>query len=312
MKALILSGGSIKGAFQAGAIHALLKSGYIPEHISGVSVGALNGGFLADRAGRAVARGEEPNWPMIGEELKNFWLNEIKQPSNIVRRRSHFEIGWKALIGKFNGFVSTTRLQKLVRETLSYDNIRQSPVKFTAGVVDLMSGEYFNADNRFPDLVDYIISSSAIPVAMPCIKINGAVLADGGVRDISPLKHAIEAGATEIVVIACQAEKLQAEGFNHGNLFSLLARVTEIMTDEILQNDLEHCREINDYLPPGGQPAGSGMLEGKRHIKVTLIRPERNPEIDILKFKQHEIEELLQVGEVTADTKLNHRPGIAA
>lgn len=53
MKAFVLSGGSIKGAFQAGVITDLLTSGsFMPDAIYGTSVGSLNGAFLADRAGR--------------------------------------------------------------------------------------------------------------------------------------------------------------------------------------------------------------------------------------------------------------------
>jgi len=57
MKALVLGGGSIKGSFQAGAIDALLKAGFKPFKIFGVSVGSLNGVFLADRAGRYNRQG---------------------------------------------------------------------------------------------------------------------------------------------------------------------------------------------------------------------------------------------------------------
>jgi predicted acylesterase/phospholipase RssA len=42
-KALVLSGGSVKGAFQAGALKAVFETGYAPEIITGISVGSLNG-----------------------------------------------------------------------------------------------------------------------------------------------------------------------------------------------------------------------------------------------------------------------------
>ena len=52
-KAFVLSGGSIKGAFQAGALADLLTSKtFTPDAIYGTSVGSLNGAFIADRAGR--------------------------------------------------------------------------------------------------------------------------------------------------------------------------------------------------------------------------------------------------------------------
>ena len=73
--ALVLSGGSIRGAFQAGAIAHVLEKGFKPDGIYGTSVGSLNGGFLAERAGRSKTK--EPAWPAIGKELENFWLTNI-------------------------------------------------------------------------------------------------------------------------------------------------------------------------------------------------------------------------------------------
>src|ERR1035441_8454175 len=84
MKALVLSGGSIKGAFQVGAIEYLLgDGGFQPDFIYGMSVGALNGAFLVDRAGQqAVKDKDQPvNWKSIGKELTSFWTTNITSRS---------------------------------------------------------------------------------------------------------------------------------------------------------------------------------------------------------------------------------------
>ena len=67
MKALVLGGGSIKGAFQAGAVAEVLARGLEPGIITGISVGALNGAYLTERAGRAAPAA--PGWNAIGQEL---------------------------------------------------------------------------------------------------------------------------------------------------------------------------------------------------------------------------------------------------
>ena len=90
--ALVLSGGSIKGAFQAGAIREVLESGFVPDGIYGTSVGALNGGFLAERAGRAIKQGQEPDWQDIGHELEEFWLNKLQSPSQVAKMRGAFSL----------------------------------------------------------------------------------------------------------------------------------------------------------------------------------------------------------------------------
>ncbi len=54
MKALVLGGGSLKGAWQVGVIHAILDTGFRPEMIYGISAGALNGSFMVNEASKQV------------------------------------------------------------------------------------------------------------------------------------------------------------------------------------------------------------------------------------------------------------------
>jgi NTE family protein len=304
MKALVLSGGSIKGAFQAGALRIVLQTGFRPDYIWGVSVGALNGAFLADRAGRSILAGAEPRWGDIGAHLVQFWRDRVTRPSDIVTRRSAPELAWSALLGRFNGLVSTARLQKLVRENVRTDRIAASPAVFRAGVVDLADGHYFEADASREDLIEYINASAAIPILMPLVVLNGRPLADGGVRDIAPLKHAIKAGATEIIVIATQAATLEPRSFNPRNVVSLTERVTEILLDEVLQNDLARARHINAFCPGDGTAASSGPYAGKRRVGITVVRPSANFAVDLLSFTSADIRRMIEVGERQASIAL--------
>src|SRR5512133_3180998 len=45
--AFVLGGGGSRGAMQAGALRALLEAGYLPDLVTGTSIGAANGAFLA-------------------------------------------------------------------------------------------------------------------------------------------------------------------------------------------------------------------------------------------------------------------------
>ena len=79
--ALVLGAGGVAGAFQAGALSVLLKEKeYAPQGIFGSSAGALNGAFLADRAGKCSG---PVDWASISEELVNFWRTEITDDKKI-------------------------------------------------------------------------------------------------------------------------------------------------------------------------------------------------------------------------------------
>lgn len=46
--ALVLSGGGIKGAYEAGVIRALAEAGIVPDVVVGISAGALNGAYVTN------------------------------------------------------------------------------------------------------------------------------------------------------------------------------------------------------------------------------------------------------------------------
>lgn len=233
-------------------------------------------------------------------------LDQRRATHRCSRRRTKTSIAWGTLRNRFKGFVKTDRLRELVGDTIDVENIRRSPATFYAGVVNLADGRFFNADARLPNLTDYIMASAAIPVIMPYVELEGAPMVDGGVRDIAPLRHAIAAGATEILIVACQPQQLEAAAVRPKNLFSLVDRVTDIMTDEILRNDLEMAEFINTFVPEDGTPATEGPFIGKRKVEITVIRPARSLAVDILDFDADDIEQLIETGEFTASFMLSH------
>ena len=64
MTALVLAGGSTRGAIQIGMLQVLAEHGFVPDRVYGSSVGAINGaGFAADpTAGRASSGWRRSGW----------------------------------------------------------------------------------------------------------------------------------------------------------------------------------------------------------------------------------------------------------
>ena len=57
MTALVLAGGSTRGAIQIGMLQVLAEHGFVPDRVYGSSVGAINGaGFAADPTREGVER----------------------------------------------------------------------------------------------------------------------------------------------------------------------------------------------------------------------------------------------------------------
>ena len=294
----VLSGGSIKGAFQAGAISEILTSGrFIPDTIYGTSVGSLNGAFIADRAGRAVISGEKPDWVAIGSELQKFWLQEITSFKKIGKKRGKLELLCGVLFNRFNGFIDTSALDKLIRRTIHRENLLNSPVKFYACTVDVSSGHpvYATAQD-YPDIHDFIIGSTAIPMVMPLRIIHNDPFVDGGIREVAPLKSAIDDGANQIYCILCQTEDTGQTDFNPKNPIELMDRLMGIMTNETINNDIRHCEEINDILAGVPHPVTEGPLRGKHHVDLKIIRPPEPIDLNLETFTSEKIEKALKYG----------------
>jgi NTE family protein len=299
--AFALSGGSIKGAFQAGALEVVLESGKVPSFISGISVGSLNAAWLANEAGRSPT---SVDWPALGRGLTGFWRQSLKQPSDLVISKGLLRLGWELLRDRFEGAVDTAPLRALLQRTLRKEQLARCPIEVRFGTVDYYGGtiRYFGTND--PDVVDLLMGSSAIPVAMPSSSARGSVFYDGGVRDVAPLKPAMKSGAEEIVVIACQATKVLQYPSNdsvidHRDLRKLAERVTDIMTNEIVNADIDYAEEINEIIRKG-RADDLRITRGKTERRLVVIRPEQDLVADIENFVAADIENMIELGRSSA------------
>lgn len=307
MKALVLSGGSIKGAFQAGAIQEVLKQGFVPEHIYGVSIGAVNGALLAGFAGQSNA----PDWPAIGDELVSFWIDRITSFDVLGKERGGVGIGISVLRKKFKGLLKMKKADRLIEDMADFEGIENFS-NFFAGVVNLHSGEFIlgHTSQGKEKFIRHLIASTHEPFIKNIIPSeSGEPLGDGGVRNIAPLKSAIDAGASDIIVIANQAEAVKdpKEDANYKDLLTLAKRTISVMTNEIINNDLklaeyinayclEHGDEDNDHLVTAGPGEEAGPHEGHRHVKIKVIRPKDPLNISVTKFNTADIKEMIRLG----------------
>jgi NTE family protein len=299
---LVLAGGSVKGAFQAGVIKALFEKGYRPDSIYGVSAGSLNASYLVNRFGLQQISEEPINYPQAALDLWDFWENRITRPECLSEPLGLFTLGWTALTKKFSGLVSTKPLRSLVEDVLSMRNLHASPIGLKIGAVNIIDGKMHYVDPSFDYFFDYLMASSAIPILMPVVKINNEEhnsYLDGGLRDVAPLQRALLDGGTNIVCISCHSESVEGGMFDSGDLLALVDRVMDIAVNEILNADLRESLLMNDSLPDDGSVAQSGPYAGRKKVNIISIRPIKPIDIDIMNFTPMDIRRILEVGYTT-------------
>lgn len=296
---LVLAGGSVKGAFQAGVIKALAEKGFQPDVIYGISAGSLNAAFLVNALGQQKLDGQIISFQQAADDLWDFWETRITNPACLSKPLSMFELGWTALTKKFRGLVSTDPLRELILEVLSLRNLQASSVGLHIGAVNIMEGRIHYVDPSNTDFMDYLLASSAVPILMPVVKIRGEErrsYLDGGLRDVTPVKKALDDGGKHIVCISCHPEAIEGGFFDSGDLLALVDRVMDIAVNEILNADLRETILINNALPADGTVVMEGPYRGFQRVNLESIRPIQPINIDIQRFTKLDIRRMLEVG----------------
>jgi NTE family protein len=302
MKALVLGGGSLKGAWQAGAIQAVLETGFKPDMIYGVSAGALNAAFMVSESGKQYVQSGKIDWELVNKKLISFWIDNITKPSDIGILKSRWMLGIETILSRFDGLLDTNPLHNKVKEYLNLTSLRRSPVQLKVGAVNINTGEMHYTDPMEEHFFDYLRASSSLPIIMPAIQIGGdhrQAYLDGGIREVVPIRKAVEDGATEIYAIATHPKHRKMEPINYRSFLSLIDRIKDISVNQFENNDIGWAEGYNEHLV-----SIAGFTLNKK-ITLKVIRPMEPIHIQLTSFTTEDIKEAVKKGYEYAYTDLN-------
>lgn len=239
-RALVLSGGGARGAYEAGVLRYILEK--IPDDlghpvdldiICGTSVGAINTAWLAanlnepEYCGRRLwylwrtlefAEIVRPAFREIGRILRQFVdsrLLDVLQPSSGGSDRS--------------SLLQTDVFEDLVRDEIPFHNINRNLRRglleaVTVSTTDIISGRTtifaqtasgelppWTRDPRRvavsgPLTAEKVLASAAIPILFPAVQIGSRWFCDGGLRQNTPLAPALRLGADRVLVVTLHSE----------------------------------------------------------------------------------------------------------
>lgn len=260
-RALVLSGGGARGAFQVGMLRELIVSQGLDFHVlRGVSVGALNAAFLAQAGAGAQS---QRNLAAQVEKLERLWRDEIRGNRSVYATRA----GFAGLLAGKDSLYSLKPLRRLIDQHISVADLRASQRDFAVGTVSLVTGEYEEHEPTAPDFIERFVASASIPVVFPFVDLPAArdVLVDGGVRNITPLSSAFRSQPDEIyVLLASRLERTAGDrlptsgaerhtydqwddsflGTRVGGL-DVLKRTVDLLTDEVYLEDIRGALDWN-------------------------------------------------------------------
>lgn len=282
-RALVLSGGGARGAYQVGSIKALIEAGRSWHTIHGISVGSLNASWIAMHS--LIEQ------PQSISGLLDIW-NNIKSSDDIF-------IPWSSikpinyLYSMWNGSLhSGAPLRKLVENFLDVNKIATSGVKLTVGCVNLNNSEYNVIEGTNPDIKEYILASSHLPLVFEPIILHGEKWVDGGIRHQIPIYEALKERPDEIDVILTSPIAIRDRMLPATNLTSaprVALRASEIMSDQIYLMD---CYTVL---------RAARTLE---NVKINVFIPGVSPNQNSMDFSGEKIQNAIKLGYEETKIKL--------
>lgn len=183
-RALVLSGGAARGAFQVGVLQYLENRNWRPDLICGSSIGAIHAAAIGAGLG--------------AESLLRLWRTAPRKrmkgfaPVSMLRR----------LLSRQTPFslAEADSIRKILLAEIDFTRLAASETSVAIAAVDLATAKtvYFTNEEI---TVDHVLASAAAPVFFPWRAAGGRPYFDGGLMANTPILPALERGAEEITAV---------------------------------------------------------------------------------------------------------------
>jgi len=298
MRALVLTGGGSKGAFQVGALKYIMQNRKLDfDIISGVSVGALNAAFLAQYSTKDTRTAIT--------DLESLWLNI--ETKNIYKRWfpfGKFHALWK------NSMYNSKPMRDLIQRSIDTTAINNSGKILQIGSVCADDSLYRIADQNSFHLLDSVKASAAFPMFLEPHSVEpGTLDFDGGIREMAPIGAAIRMGATHITIISADNMRLRSIKSKDLKTLGIAKRCVEIMADEVVNNDVNEFLKINSKIKIiemfDMKEQHKIVFGDKKYIPNIIIKPQTILTEDSLTFDPEVTKKMLREGYEVAEGVYN-------
>lgn len=246
-KAVVLSGGGSKGAYQAGVWKALKKLHYHYTIVTGTSVGALNGALMVQRDYRkCIKMWENMSFEKIFVDPFPKKIDGISGKAGIYKRYASSFLK--------NGGINTSRFEGLVYKMYSPFRFFRSSIDYglvTYNFTTKKALEIKKSEMSEETAPLYIIASASCFPAFPMKQIDGNQYIDGGYSDNMPINLALELGATEIVAVDLHAVGKKKKIMNTDVKITIVEPKNQIVSFLVFHHELSRkaiCYGYNDTM----------------------------------------------------------------
>jgi predicted patatin/cPLA2 family phospholipase len=282
-RSLMLAGGGLKIAFQAGALQVWLdEAGLTFDHADAVSAACFNlAMWTQGMSGRQIA----DNWrnldPVAGVDVNVAELVKLFHAESLFKLDAY-------------------RHKVFPAWGLDWEKIRASPREATFNIYNFSKHELRPV--TAPEMTeDHLVAAASLPIWFPPVQIDGDTYIDAVFNTASNLEEAIRRGADELWVIWTTSQRGEWQDGFVGNFFGIF----EATTNNCYKQILARIRRNNEAIA-GGKPGEFGRPLTVRELKAEV------PLHYLLNFSKAHAVEAVNLGVEAARAWLDTAPVLIA
>jgi NTE family protein len=279
-RALILSGGGARAAYQVGVLQALAD--LLPADqanpfpiICGTSAGAINALALAAHPGdfKASVHALANMWHnlRIGDVYLHDWFDIIKglgllglslfnqgigrkRPLSLLDNSPLWDLlGSRIQFGNISESVASGKLFAVAVSAMGYSS--GHTVSFFQGHPSLQGWNRYRRAGVATQLrLEHLLASSAIPTIFPAVRINREYFGDGALRQLAPISPALHLGAQSLFVVGVSGNRTSTKATrklppkHSPSMGQIVGHLLNSAFVDSLEGDLEHMERMNQLI----------------------------------------------------------------
>jgi NTE family protein len=289
---LVLSGGGARGAYEVGVLRYVREKIQGDTHfdiVTGTSVGAINGAYIAATCERPRAQGRalQRVWSELSvDRVYHFGWQQVRELPRVLFGRDLPKMPHGSRIG---GLVDGKFLEQMVRQQIPWRAITENLHRGTLAAFSCTATEIATGistvfvqtgSGRVPEhwppvpneavvhtaiTAAHALASAAIPALFPAVRVGDQMFVDGSLRQNTPLRPAMRLGAKRLLVVGLRHEeqaierraRLREESqFVYPNAFFLLGKMLNSLMLDKVEADLDRIDRTNRMLDAGIEEFG--------------------------------------------------------
>lgn len=205
--ALVLQGGGALGAYEYGAVTALIEEGWQPVAVTGVSIGALTTAAVAGAKGRDVTASLRGLWDAITLQPVPFVPRPLQASLSLFGDPGFWTPRYDYLTyPTWTSYCDVSPMRQTLDALCDFDQLNDpSFVRLSVTATDILTGGQVTFSNVAPPpsradapvertrlTADHFLASGSLPPGFPMTIIDGRAYWDGGLFDNTPIQALLD------------------------------------------------------------------------------------------------------------------------